>query len=256
MGFEMPLAGFVVGFVVGITGMGGALIMTPIMIFLFGMAPTVAIGTDLVYASITKMFGAFQHWRQKTIDFTVVKWMLSGSIPGALLGVTLILLMQKHFDIKLLNSTIGKILGVTYLLIAAAMMWRIFRSKKNIQRTEEIQQPPKGKLITLGLAGGFIVGMTSVGSGTLFMAVLAMIYPVASAKLVGTDILQAVVVTAVAGVAHMTIGNVNFGIVGQLLIGSIPGILIGSRLTTKVPDMAVRAALMLMLFLSGMKLLS
>jgi uncharacterized membrane protein YfcA len=256
MGIEMPLAGFIVGLVVGMTGMGGALLMTPIMIFVFGISPTVAIGTDLVYASVTKMFGALQHWRQKTIDFTVVKWLSVGSLPGALLGVLIILFMQKYFDTRLLNSTVGKILGVTYLLIAAVMLWRIFRSKWKKQQRLEIPHPPKRKLIALGLVGGIIVGMTSVGSGTLFMALLAMMYPIASAKLVGTDILQAVLVTGVAGIAHMSIGNVDTAIVMQLLIGSIPGILIGSKLTTKIPDMAVRSALMLMLFLSGMKLLS
>ncbi|WP_018131483.1 sulfite exporter TauE/SafE family protein [Effusibacillus pohliae] len=256
MGIEMPIAGFIVGLVVGMTGMGGALIMTPIMIFVFGVSPALAIGTDLIYSSVTKIFGAWQHWRQKTIDFAVVKWLSAGSIPGALLGVLMILLMQNHFDTKQLNSAIGKILGVTYLLIAAVMVWRIFGGKGRTTRPDDVQRPPKGKLVALGAIGGFVVGMTSVGSGTLFMAVLAMIYPVASAKLVGTDILQAVLVTAAAGLAHMSIGNVDLHLVGKLLIGSIPGILIGSRLTTKIPDMAVRTALMLMLFLSGMKLLS
>jgi uncharacterized membrane protein YfcA len=256
MGIEMPFAGFIVGLIVGITGMGGALVMTPLMIFLFGVSPAVAIGTDLVYASITKMVGAYQHWRQRTIDFSIVKWMLTGSIPGALLGVLLIMFMQHQFDTKQLNSSIGKILGVTYLLIAGVMLWRIFRWKNKTERPAEIKRPPKGKLVALGLAGGFIVGMTSVGSGTLFMAVLTMIYPVASAKLVGTDILQAVVVTGVAGIAHLSIGNVDMSIVGQLLLGSIPGIILGSKLTTKIPDVAIRTALMVMLFLSGMKLLS
>ncbi|GAX88410.1 sulfite exporter TauE/SafE family protein [Effusibacillus lacus] len=256
MAIEYPVAGFIVGLIVGMTGMGGALVMTPIMIFVFGISPAVAIGTDLIYASITKMFGAFQHWRQKTIDFGVVKWLSIGSLPGALLGALFVMMMQNSFDTKQLNSTIGKLLGVTYLLIVGVMLWRILRSRAQKYRPDEVPRPPKGKLIALGVVGGCIVGLTSVGSGTLFMAVLTMIYPVASAKLVGTDILQAVLVTGVAGLAHMSIGNVDTGLVTQLLVGSIPGILIGSKLTTKIPDMAVRAALMVMLFLSGMKLLS
>ncbi|MFC4765903.1 sulfite exporter TauE/SafE family protein [Effusibacillus consociatus] len=256
MGYEISLGGFVVGLVVGMTGMGGALIMTPMMIFLFGVSPAVAIGTDLIYASITKIFGSWQHWRQKTIDFVVVKWLSTGSVPGALLGVLTILYMQNVMDAKQLNSMIFKILGVTYLLVAVVMLWRIFSKKNRVQRTEEVERPAKSKLITLGLVGGFIVGMTSVGSGSLFVAILAMIYPVASAKLVGTDIMQALLVSGVAGIAHLTIGNVDLNLVSKLLLGSIPGILIGSKLTTKLPDIAVRTALLVMLALSGMKFLA
>lgn len=256
MGIEVSLAGFIVGLVVGMTGMGGALIMTPIMIFMFGVSPALAIGTDLVYASITKIFGAWQHWRQKTIDFTVVKWLCMGSLPGALSGVLVILFMQRRFDASALNSAIGKILGVTYLLIAAVMLYRLFRRKKTLSNTVDVVRPPRYTFVILGLFGGLIVGMTSVGSGTLFMAVLTMIYPIASARLVGTDILQAVLVTAVAGIAHLSIGNVNMPMVGLLLLGSIPGILIGSRLTARVPDIAIRSVLTVMLFLSGMKLLN
>jgi len=254
MSWEISFGGFVVGLLVGMTGMGGALVMTPMMIFLFGVNPTLAIGTDLVYASITKLFGAWQHWRQQTIDWTAVKLLSIGSVPGALLGVLTMMLLQAQFA-NAVEGIVGKLLGATYLLIAIVMVWRMFARKKPVNVAGNDMAPPRRKLITLGIFAGYIVGLTSVGSGTLFMAFLLMIYPIAVAKLVGTDIVQAVLVTGVAGVAHLAAGNVDMGLVGMLLIGSIPGILIGSRLTTKIPEFAVRACLFVMIFLSGCKML-
>jgi uncharacterized protein len=255
MNWEVSLGGLVVGLLVGMTGMGGALVMTPMMIFLFGINPTVAVGTDLLYSSITKIFGAWQHWRQKTVDWTVVKQLSMGSVPGALCGVVTMYYLQKTFagDVQ---SIIGKLLGATYLLIGAVMVWRMVISKRrNATQNAEDIKPDKRKMIILGIVAGYVVGLTSVGSGTLFVAVLVMIYPVAVARLVGTDIVQAVLVTGVAGLAHFFIGNVNWHMVLQLLIGSIPGILIGSRLTTRVPELAIRTSLLLMICLSGLKML-
>lgn len=273
MEWEVSIGGFTVGLIMGMTGMGGALIMTPMMIFLFGVSPSVAVGTDLIYSSITKLFGAYQHWRQKTVDLTLVKWLSAGSIPGALIGVLLIFYLQHHLNVTQFNGTIGKLLGVIYLLIAGLMLYRFLKSKPGAITPGEtapgatapgattpgpssLPYPPKSRLLAIGAAGGFVVGMTSVGSGTLFIALLLFVYPIASNKLVGTDLLQAVLITGTAGLAHLYIGNVNLKLVMELLIGSIPGILIGSRLTMKAPDIAIRAALMLMLVLSGMKFLN
>lgn len=247
--------GFLVGLLIGMTGMGGGLIMTPLLIFLLGVPPTTAIGTDLVYASVTKLFGAWQHWRQKTIDFSVVKWLTVGSLPGALSGVWIIMQLRNQLELQQVNSMIGNMLGIAYLGIAILMMWRLFQTQKVSHATVCPQSVPKRKLIILGVAGGLLVGMTSVGSGTLFMAFLLMIYPIATAKLVGTDIMQAIFVTGIAGAAHFSIGNVNGWLVLTLLAGSIPGILIGSKLTARLPEFAIRTGLMVMLVLSGMKLL-
>jgi len=254
MTWEISFGGFVVGLLVGLTGMGGGLVMTPMMIFLFGVNPTLAIGTDLVYSSVTKMFGSWQHWRQKTVDWAVVKFLSIGSVPGALLGVLAMMLLQHNFA-ETVESIVGKLLGVTYLLIALLMVYRMVSRRKGDDRPAGGIVPPKRKMIVLGVFAGFVVGLTSVGSGTLFMAVLLMIYPVAVARLVGTDIVQAVLVTGVAGIAHLWAGNVDLGLVGMLLLGSVPGILIGSRMTTKVPERAVRACLFVMIFLSGFKML-
>ncbi len=254
MTFEIPIGGFIVGLLIGLTGMGGGLVMTPLMIFVFGINPTLAVATDLVYASITKLFGAWQHWRQRTIDWTIVKLLTIGSVPGALFGVFTLLLLQQQFA-SIVEGIIGKLLGLTYLLIACLMIYQIRRNPFVSNLSVDKITPPGRKLILIGIVAGYIVGLTSVGSGTLFMALLIMIYPMVGARIVGTDIAQAVIVTGVAGLIHFVAGNVDLKMVGLLLIGSIPGILIGSKLTMKLPDLAVRGCLFIMIFLSGFKLL-
>ncbi|MCX7569454.1 sulfite exporter TauE/SafE family protein [Tumebacillus sp. DT12] len=254
MSWEISLGGFVVGLLIGLTGMGGGLVMTPMMIFLFGVNPTVAVGTDLLYASVTKLFGGWQHWRQKTVDWPVVRMLSVGSVPGALAGAFTIMFLQGNYAAEV-EGIVGKMLGFTYLVIALVMIWRMFNKPRVRSAEEGPPVPDRRKMMFLGLFGGFIVGLTSVGSGTLFMAMLVIIYPIAVARLVGTDIVQAVLVTGVAGIAHFAIGNVNLPMVGMLLIGSIPGILIGSRMTVKVPAVAVQTCLFLMIFLSGFKML-
>jgi len=251
--WQISFGGFVVGLLIGLTGMGGGLVMTPMMIFLFGVNPTVAVGTDLLYASITKIFGGWQHWRQKTVDWGAVKMLSIGSVPGALLGALTVLYLQSSYAHSV-EGIVAKCLGVTYLLIAIVMVWKMLSKRQAVVAQENLKPEPK-KMIPLGLIGGFIVGLTSVGSGTLFMAMLVVIYPIAVARLVGTDIVQAVLVTGVAGIAHFAIGNVNVPLVATLLIGSIPGILIGSRMTMRIPAAAVQTCLFLMIFLSGFKML-
>ncbi|MBX6396015.1 MAG: sulfite exporter TauE/SafE family protein [Alicyclobacillaceae bacterium] len=253
MGPEVSLGGFVVGLLVGLTGMGGGFIMTPMMIFLFGVAPSVAIGTDLVYSSVTKLVGAWQHWRQKTVDFLVVKWLAAGSVPGAVLGAFGVKKIHEWAGVGV-DDVLRHVLGVTYLVVSLVMLLRIRRSHRR-ETEEAAPRPAPWKLVVLGGIGGFVVGLTSVGSGSLFIALLTMVYPVAAAKLVGTDITQAVLVTGAAGLTHLAFGTVNLKLVGWLLVGSIPGIILGSRLTTRVPDLAVRIGLVVMLAVSGVKLL-
>lgn len=258
MGWEASIGGFVVGLLIGMTGMGGALIMTPMMIFIFGIHPTLAVGTDLVYACITKIFGSIQHYRQKTIDWTVVKYLCTGSLTGALLGAITIVACKTYYygSEHMLENSIKEILGITYLIVASIMICRLYiqLAKKEIKAPQITPNTPK-KLIFLGIIGGYIVGLTSVGSGTLFIAGLVLIYPLRSAYLVGTDIVQAVIVTGVAGLVHFSVGNVDIRLVGWLLLGSIPGILIGSRITTKVPDLFLRICMIILICLSGFKLL-
>lgn len=253
MHWDLTISGFIVGLLIGLTGMGGGLVMTPMMILLFGVNPTVAVGSDLLYASITKIFGAWQHWRQRTVDWKVVKMLSTGSVPGALAGVLTMMTLQ-HFYAHTVESITSRMLGGVYLLVSIVMIWRIFRHPTK-PRDSEAVQPKRNKIMLLGLIAGYIVGLTSVGSGTLFMAGLVLLYPVRSALLIGTDIVQAVIVTGVSGLAHLAIGNVNVPLVGQLLLGSIPGILIGSSLTTKVPDRALRFCLLTIICLTGIQML-
>ncbi|MDI3328194.1 MAG: sulfite exporter TauE/SafE family protein [Alicyclobacillaceae bacterium] len=252
MGWEVSLGGFVVGLLIGLTGMGGGFIMTPMMIFIFGVAPSVAIGTDLVYASVTKMVGAWQHWRQRTVDLVVVKWLSAGSVPGAVLGALGVHEIHRWMGAQV-DEVLRHVLGVTYLLVSLTMLVRIRRRAP--QGDDAALRPAPWKLIVLGVAGGFIVGLTSVGSGSLFMAVLTLVYPVAAVKLVGTDITQAFLVTGAAGLAHLALGTVDLGLAGRLLLGSVPGILLGSCLSARIPDGAVRISLAVMLVVSGVKLL-
>jgi len=254
--WDITLGGFVVGTLIGLTGMGGGLIMTPMLIFLFGVNPSVAVGTDLVYASITKLVGAWQHARQKTVDFALVKILAWGSVPGALLGSFTVSLIQRHLSQALMSAVMNRMLGITYLIVTVIMLWRVLKKQKD--QTKDLSErklPSRWVLITLGFIIGTLVGLTSVGSGTLFIAVLVVIYPIAAAKLVGTDIVQALIVTGIAGLAHLAMHNVNLPMVASLLAGSIPGILLGSKFVLKIPDRAIRVSILCLLVLSSFKLL-
>ncbi|MDI3257757.1 MAG: sulfite exporter TauE/SafE family protein [Kyrpidia sp.] len=253
MGPGVSLGGFAVGLLIGLTGMGGGFLMTPMMIFLFGVAPSVAVGTDLVYASVTKLVGAWQHWRQRTVDFAVVKWLAAGSVPGAVLGALGVQGIHRLVGAGV-DGVMSRVLGVTYLLVSLTMLFRMVQPGGR-RADGDVPRPAPWKLVALGVLGGCIVGLTSVGSGSLFIALLTLIYPVAAPRLVGTDIAQAFLVTGAAGLTHFALGTVNVQLVGWLLLGSIPGILLGSRLAARIPDRAVRLGLTIMLAVSGLKLL-
>lgn len=226
--------------------------MTPLLVFFFGIPPTTAVGTDLVYAGVTKIFGFVQHWRQKTVDFFTVKWLVVASAPGALLGVGLIYAFHTVSQ-EQAERWLSKILGVTFVVVSLWMLVRVFARGKQPDVLKNVLNSKK--LLGIGAFGGFMVGLTSVGSGSLFIAVLSTLGNLTPAVLVGTDIAHGAILTLTAGAAHSMIGNVDYAIVGKLLLGSIPGIIIGSRLTLSIPENWVRCALMIILFLTGVKLL-
>lgn len=254
--WQLSVCGFIVGALIGLTGIGGGSVMTPLMILVFHVHSALAVGTDLLYSSITKLFGTVQHVRQRTIHKGVLVRLVIGSVPGAILGSLVIALLAARMDPTGLNTWVGRVLGVVYVVAIAAMLWRLFSRKSQVAGESATDYIPTGKLITLGLVAGFIVGMTSVGSGALYIAVLGVIFPMVGAKMVGTDIVQGFVVTGVAGITHLLFGNVDLWLVASLLIGSIPGILIGSRLTLRVPDAALQACLVIMLGWSSWSLLA
>lgn len=249
------ITGFIVGLGIGLTGMGGALIMTPLLILLFGFSPVMAVGTDLIFASITKLFGSIQHFLQRTVHFKLVLYLSIGSIPGGLLGVIVLRVLDRLFTYGI-EQYLGHILGFVFIGVSITMFYSLMRRKRSnspkrrhIENVEHVR-----KAVILGFLGGFLVGMTSVGSGSIFVAILLIMSSLPASKLVGTDIVHAFFLTLATGLLHATFGHVDWMFVLYLILGSVPGILVGSRLTVKIPDWIVRSLLILILLLTGLQL--
>lgn len=252
MEFGIIVTGFIVGLGIGLTGMGGALIMTPLLIILFGFSPIMAIGTDLIFASITKLFGSVQHFIQRTVHLKLVLYLSIGSIPGGLLGVITLRLLDRTFAHGI-EQYLGHILGVLFIGISLTMLYGLVRRKDTTKPKKQTVES-KQWAILLGFLGGFLVGMTSVGSGSLFIAILLIMSSLPAARLVGTDIVHAFFLTLATGLLHASFGHVDWRFVLYLIIGSVPGILLGSRMTIKIPDWIVRTLLIVVLFLTGLQL--
>lgn len=236
--------GFFVGLLVGLTGMGGGLLMSPLLILLYGFSPTMAIGTDLVYAATTKAAGTLQHLKQKTFDWSLVKQLAKGSIPGGIIGVLLIRLLR--YTKLPIEEVLGKALGITFIVVSVLMLLRL--TKKTTSSKLRFPLP------WVGFGGGLLVGFTSVGSGSLFMMFLLASTTLSAPLLVGTDVIHAFILTLVTGALHAAFGNVDWFFVCWLLVGSIPGILIGGRLTLRIPDRVLRISLILVLLCTGVKM--
>ena len=255
MDWKFTLVGLLIGVLVGATGMGGGSLMTPILVLLMGFSPSVAIGTDILHGAVFKSFGAWRHHRMGTVNLQVVKWMLLGSAPMSLLGVAFASWLERHYG-KGIQDTQKQILGGALVicglgfLIKALMRYRAPGGPLVLDR--------RGKLIGIGigLLGGFVVGLTSVGSGTFFGLALLVIFPIATSVVVGTDILHAALLLWVAGIGHFVAGNVDLHATGWLLLGSIPGVLLGSHIMIRLPDRALRMSLATTLCLSGYKLVN
>lgn len=255
MDFHLIFIGLFVGFLVGLTGVGGAALLTPILIML-GIQPTIAVGTDLVYNSITKVFGAFQHWRQKSVNLQIALYFAIGSVPSAIVAVNLIHLINNAYGAA--DLIIKKILGFALILIPIAMIFKTIQSRHETEpnKWQTMSIPAKRKLtITIGAILGFIVGLTSIGSGSLFALALMYFYQLSGKEVVGTDIAHAFLLVTAAGIAHASFGNVNYSIVVQLLAGSIPGVFVGSILSTRVPTFFLRCAISIIILVSGIKLI-
>jgi uncharacterized membrane protein YfcA len=237
--------GLGVGILVGMTGIGGGSLMTPLLIIVAGIQPTVAIGTDLAYGAVTKTVGGWRHWRNRTIDFGVCWWLAAGSIPGSLAGVWLVDRLHdafgKSFDEVLLACVAGAL-----MIVALAILGRVLFLPRIAEREREevgMTAGRKAAAVAIGLVLGLILGLTSVGSGALIGLTLILVFRLTPHRVVGTDVFHAAVLLWVAGLAHWVSGNVDFALMGNILIGSIPGVLIGSQLVTRVPSAGLRAAL-------------
>ncbi len=248
------LGSAVVGFLVGMTGAGGGALMTPMLILLFGVTPSAAISSDLVAAVVMRPFGAAVHLRKGTVNRRLVGWMVLGSVPMAFLGAYLLHLMA---DAKAAQTNIEQVLGVALLLGAAAMVLRYVLDRRGgTQRTGFVSDVDVHPLrtVAIGMIGGLMVGMTSVGSGSLMIIMLLFLYPMLGAnQLVGTDLTQAVPLTVAAALGALAFGHVEFGVTASLILGSVPAVLVGSLVSSSAPDRYIRPAITFVIFASGLK---
>jgi uncharacterized protein len=250
----LSLTGLMIGFLVGLTGMGGGALMTPVLVFVFGFEPTMAIGTDVAYAAVTKIAGSYKHWRQGSVDVPLALWLALGSIPASLAGVATIAFVKSNYGVDFINGILYKAIGSALMMVALLLVVKVVMHVDAAHRRENIKMTRKLKLMTvlLGLCTGFIIGFTSVGSGTLLAVFLILFYPLTTDRIVGTDIFHAMILLLVTALAQLGVGNVDLWMVPSLLMGSIPGVLLGSQLTVKAPTRVLRSCLAVVLFLSGL----
>lgn len=271
MDYRFSLAGLLVGFLVGLTGMGGGSLLAPILIILFRVPPLWAVATDITYSTVTKGFGSIVHIRQKHTNFRVALWLACGSVPATLLSVLLVRYIQQHYG-SIINGVILHAVGFTLLFVAILLFLKpyLLRSldrRKDQQYTQEavtatrdsVANWEKYRPLLTALVGaivGFLVGLTSVGSGTLIIVSLTFLYPRLSAKeLVGTDIFQAFLLLLAGVIGYLSSGAINWPIVGLLLLGSLPGVYLGSKLSKFIPDQYMNPVLAVVLGISGLKLI-
>jgi hypothetical protein len=251
-------AGLVIGVLVGLTGMGGGSLTTPFLILFADVKPVVAVGTDLIYSAVTKWVGAGIHLRQRTVDLRLAGLLALGSVPASIVGVRVVGMVGEDGDRLVTHA-----LGATLIVVAIVLLGRrrltaaMERRRARLGRSDaDLTARHPAAIVALGVLVGFLVGLTSVGSGTLVVAALLILIPaLPPARLVGTDILQAAVLTSAAGIAHWSLGNVDLGLAGALLIGSVPGVVLGSRLSVRLPERVMRPALAGMLLIVAIQLL-
>lgn len=255
------LAGFLVGLVVGLTGVGGGSLMTPILIFFFGVKPYLAIGTDLLFAAFTKLGGTINLARTKTIDWKIVASLCAGSIPAAL--VTIYFLHSMGTTNPAVQKIMTTTLGFALLLTALATLYKAIKGKaapRNIS-PEQLALATKARHWALPVVFGALIGtlvtITSVGAGAIGVTVLMLLYPALPLqRIVAADLAYAVPLTLVAGLGHASIGSVDWPLLAKLLVGSLPGIWLGTQLSSKVPERAIRSLLSVLLAYAGVKLIT
>jgi uncharacterized membrane protein YfcA len=257
------LFGLLVGFLVGLTGVGGGSLMTPFLLSIGVPAPT-AIGTDLVYATLTKFTGSIQHYRQQSVNLQVAIFLGFGSIPASLLGVGTVELIERSYDAETVKSILVTIIAATLVLVGASLIFRTFMPETFWRRggktkvwdgTSKMTRRRRRYTIIFGAMGGYLVGLTSIGSGSIMAIILLLLYPLSPAVVVGTDIAHATVLSLVTGLAHAAGGNVDFALAAKLLLGSIPGVFVGSRVAPWLPGKPLRIILAAMLIFVGSRLL-
>lgn len=256
----LAVAGLVGGFAVGVTGMGGGALMTPALVLLFKVDPKVAVASDLVNSLVMKPIGGAVHLRRGTIHWSLVGWLVLGSVPAAFFGA---FLLNQLGDSKHVQTQVKELLGWALLVASTAIVAKAVltvRARRRMAPGEEPNVQPHSikpvPTVLVGVAGGVIVGMTSVGSGSLMIVLLMLLYPRLSSKsLVGTDLVQAIPLVASAALGQFVFGHIDFGLAGALILGSIPGVYLGARFSALAPDTIVRPVLVAVLIASALALL-
>jgi uncharacterized membrane protein YfcA len=258
------LAGLIVGFTVGLTGMGGGALMTPILVLLFKVQPLAAVSSDLVAAMVMKPVGGTVHAKRGTVNWSLVRWLSVGSVPAAFSGVFILNTLGNGQTVQ---DRLKLVLGAALVVAAASIVVKGYLQSRQTRRERravadgfDVQTRSfrirKLPTLAIGIVGGLVVGMTSVGSGSLIIVALLLLYPmIRSNQLVGTDLVQAIPLVAAAALGHILYGDFQLGLTASVLIGSIPGVFIGARLSSKARDGLIRPALVFVLLASGLKLL-
>jgi len=251
------LFGLGVGVLVGTTGMGGGALMTPLLILVFGIKPVVAVGTDVAYAAVTKTVGGWRHWRQGTVLQGLALWLAVGSCPGALGGVWLLDRLKRAYGGDFDDLMLVLIAGALLLCGLLVLLRALVLADAHRREREDIALETRHKLaaVALGASVGFVLGITSAGSGTLIAVGLILAFRLTPRRVVGTDVAHAAVLLWVAAAAHVVSGNVDFALAGTILIGSLPGVWLGAHLATRLPEQGLRPALGIVLLASGLALL-
>jgi uncharacterized membrane protein YfcA len=250
------LAGLIVGFVIGLTGMGGGALMTPVLVLLFGVNPGSAVSADVVTSLVLKPFGGGVHVRRRTVNWRLVRWLMIGSIPSAFLGAYLLDEVIGTDN----QNTVKRILGWVLIVAAGAILAKlVLQARRNDAPVTAMMDPALVRPIptlVVGALGGLIVGMTSVGSGSLIIVALMLMYPKLSSKeMVGTDLIQAIPLVGAAAVGHYLFGSLDFSIIGSVLLGAIPAVILGAHFSSKGADRYIRPVLVAVLAISALGLL-
>jgi uncharacterized membrane protein YfcA len=249
--------GLGVGILVGMTGIGGGALMTPLLVLFVGTPPVTAVGTDLVYGAVTKTVGGYKHWKQKTVDFTLSWWMALGSVPAAVGGVYFVGILRKKLGGPAFDHTMLLLLAGAIAFTGAVTLIRAIFLKQLISRERDtIQMQARHKIaaVVLGLSVGFVLGITSAGSGSLIALGLILLFRLSPHRVVGTDIFHAALVLWAGGIAHIIAGNVDWPLAGTILIGSVPGVWIGSHMSVRLPAGTLRTVLGVVLIGAAMGL--
>ncbi len=245
--------GFGIGAMVGMTGMGGGTLMTPLLIFFFGIKPVTAIGTDIFYAAVTKTVGGWRHLRMGTVNMNLALWLAAGSVPAAVTGVWAISVLQSKVGEERLDSIVYALLGGTLLMVGIITLARALILSKLIEERDDFELKRRHKVaaVAIGATTGFVIGITSAGSGTVIAILLISVYRLTPRKVVGTDVFHAAILLWAAGIAHWVGGNVDFMLAGNILLGSVPGVIVGSNYAARAPVSFLRTALGVVLIASG-----